>query len=430
MAFSKKQESILQAVFSGDYDAIIADGAIRSGKTVILLIAFILWSMDTYNEINLIIAGKTVGAVQRNLIKPLKRIKYMTDNFKINYSSSKGYMTVTRGQKTNYYYVFGGVNEKSQDVVQGGTMGGAFLDEVALMPRSFVEQCIGRCSMEEALLFFSCNPEHPTHWFKQEWIDKALKKRTYYSHFVMDDNPSLSERVKDRYKRQYSGIFYDRYVRGLWTKAEGIIYRQFSDNKSQYVLDKVPDDWKLDFIRIGVDFGGNNSKTAFVAYASYNNFHDLVIIKNHRIEGDYTTEDLGTQYQAFEKDLWDKYGLWLTTRADNAEPILIRSLKTYARYSTIKPAIKSQVFGRIKFTTSMQSMRHFWVLKECNYVIDALDNAVWSEKENNVRLDDKSTAEWIDSLDAMEYSFEEDIKKFMSIVPNLKDVTNYVKKVV
>lgn len=424
MTFSPKQEEVLDFIFGDEYDAVICDGAIRSGKTMILLIAYILWAMATFNDTDFIIAGKTVGTAQRNLVKPLKRIKYMTDNFNIKYTHTKSIMEISRGKKKNYFYVYGGVNEKSQDVVQGGTMGGVFLDEVALMPRSFVEQCIARCSLDGSKLLFSCNPEHPTHWFKEEWIDKAKEKKALYLHFDMNDNPSLSSKIKNRYQRQYSGVFFQRYVLGLWVKAEGIIYRQFSDNNDKYVLSKIPKDWVLDFVRIGIDFGGTKSKTVFTAYGCFNGFQDLVVLKNRKLDGDYTTDDLGKAYQEFEKELWKKYGLWLTARADNVESVLIRSLKTYAKYSTVKNAIKGEIFGRIKFVNSMIAMGHFWVLKDADLVIDALNNAVWNEKKDSERLDNEDTVKWIDVLDSMEYSFEEDMKKFLSIVPLLKDVNS------
>jgi|SRR5690554_2204109 len=420
VGFSKKQNDILLEVFKGEYDMIFADGAIRSGKTMILLIAFVLWAMSTYNETDLIIAGKTVGAANRNLIRPLRRIQYMRNNFNIKYTANKGYMEINRGDVTNYFYIFGGNNEKSQDVVQGGTMGGAFLDEVTLMPRSFVDQVMARCSLEDALILFSSNPEDPNHWYKKDFIDNAKGLNAYYKHFVMDDNPSLSERVKNRYKRQYTGVFYDRYVLGKWTKAEGIIYRTFVDNKEKFIFDEIPEDWKLDFVRLGVDFGGTESATAFVAYGCFNGFRELVILDDYRLDGDYNTHDLGKAYQEFEAKIYNEFKLWMTTRADSAEQVLIRSLRDYAQHSSIKNAKKGAIFGRIKFTNSMIDLNHFWVRRRANNVIDALDNAIWSDKQPDTRLDDKTTARWIDFLDAMEYSYEEDMKRFMRIVSLLK----------
>lgn len=415
--FSQKQEDILAFPYNDHgYEAVIADGSVRSGKTSVMSIAYILWAMANFNEMNFIIGGRTVGTVQRNVIKPLQRIKYMKTNFRIHYAPTKGYMEIRRGKIVNYFYVFGGINERSQDVVQGGTMAGMFLDEVALMPRSFVEQCIARCSEEDALLWFNCNPEHPEHWFKKEWIDKKEDKKVLYLHFTMDDNPSLSEKVKDRYRRRYSGVFFQRYILGLWTKAEGIIYKSFAENQDKYILDELPHDWKLDYIDVGIDFGGTKSKTKFVLKGVFNNMRDLVILDTYELSGDYTMEELGKAYQDFEAKVKREHKYYFNVYCDNAEPILIRTLKGYAKHSAVKEARKMEVYARIKFTDSMMSLGRFWIYRagsenRCSDLIGSLNSAVWDAKKENERLDDYSFD--VDVLDAMEYSFERDIKKFM-----------------
>lgn len=108
------------------------------------------------------------------------------------------------------------------------TLAGVLFDEVALMPRSFVEQALARCSVEGATFWFSCNPEHPEHWFYKEWIQKAEERRALYLHFTMQDNPALSPQVIRRYERMYTGRFYERFVLGEWTAPEGQIYDMFS----------------------------------------------------------------------------------------------------------------------------------------------------------------------------------------------------------
>jgi len=413
-AFSPKQLEILSFPYQneGEYDAVIADGAIRSGKTIAEALAFLLWSMSEFNGANFIIASKSVGAANRNIIRPLQQIKYIREHFDIKYSISKGYMTVERGKKINYYYVFGGMNERSQDVVQGGTMSGAFIDEAALMPRSFVEQCVARCSVENALIWFNCNPLNPAHWFKQEWIDKVKEKHVKYLHFTMDDNPSLTDRVKQRYINQNTGVFYKRNILGLWVAAEGVIYEDFANNPEQYIIDEVPSTWKLDYIDVGIDFGGTKSTTSFVLKGVYNGMRDLVILRDDELVGDYTTDELGLKYQEFEKKVQDEFGYYFNTYCDNAEPVLIRSLKNYARMSAIKKAAKTSIFGRIKFTTTMIKTHHFWIRgKYAPHVVKSLTEAVWDDKHADTRLDNGTFN--VDALDAMEYSFERDIKKLM-----------------
>ena len=211
-----------------DSNGIIADGAIRSGKTVAMALSFIMWGMSSFNGQNFIMAGKTVKSFHRNVLTPLKAI-LPGRGYRYAYNNSDGFLRVSKGAVVNDFYVFGGKDEASQDLVQGMTAAGAYFDEVALMPESFVNQATGRCSVDGSKLWFNCNPEAPLHWFKREWIDKADEKGLLFLHFTMDDNLSLSEEIKARYRSMYAGVFYLRYIKGLWAVAEGLIYSMFSD---------------------------------------------------------------------------------------------------------------------------------------------------------------------------------------------------------
>ena len=211
-----------------DKQGIIADGAIRSGKTVAMAVSFVIWGMTNFDRQNFIMAGKTVKSFQRNVLKPLQAI-LPGRGYSCRYLQTDGLLRVSKGLKTNDFYVFGGKDEASQDLVQGLTAAGACFDEVALMPESFVNQATGRLSVDGSKMWFNCNPEAPLHWFKRNWIDRADEKGLLCLHFTMDDNLSLSEDIKARYRAMYSGVFYLRYVKGLWAVAEGLIYSMFSD---------------------------------------------------------------------------------------------------------------------------------------------------------------------------------------------------------
>ena len=216
--FSRKQRQIFTwwADKSPVKDAvgIIADGAIRSGKTVSMSLSYVMWAMSKYDGQNFIMAGKTISSFKRNVLQNLKLMLTSRGYHWIYHISGEfpNMLEVTRNGKTNYFYIFGGKDEGSQDLVQGITAAGAFFDEVALMPESFVNQATGRCSVEGATWWFNCNPARPMHWFKLEWIDKRKKKRLLYLHFTMDDNLSLSEKVKEKYREMYAGVFYLRYI--------------------------------------------------------------------------------------------------------------------------------------------------------------------------------------------------------------------------
>lgn len=236
MIFSKKQLATLNWWLNPKYsqcDAIICDGAVRSGKTMSMTLGFFLWANTVFNNSSFAVCGKTVTSLRRNVITPY--IEMLRNyGFICEEKVSHNLINITFGGKTNRFYLFGGKDEGSASLIQGITLSGVFLDEVALMPRSFVEQALARCSVNGSKMWFNCNPDNPAHWFYNEWIKKTTEKNAFYLHFTMNDNPSLSDNVKERYKRLYSGAFYDRFVLGKWTASEGTIYPMFNPEKHIY----------------------------------------------------------------------------------------------------------------------------------------------------------------------------------------------------
>lgn len=209
-----------------DRTAIIADGAVRSGKTFSMSLSYVFWAMITFDGQQFGIAGKTIGSLRRNVVRPLKTT-LMELGFSVIDRRADNMLEVTLDGKTNLFYLFGGKDEGSQDLVQGITLAGFFFDEVALMPQSFVNQATARVSVDGGRFWFNMNPEGPYHWFKQEWIDQADSKRALRLHFTMRDNPSLSPDVLARYESMYTGVFYSRYILGQWVLADGVVYSNF-----------------------------------------------------------------------------------------------------------------------------------------------------------------------------------------------------------
>lgn len=229
--FSKKQLLALNWWCRGSAyhtkNAIICDGAVRSGKTLCMSLSFVCWAFYSFSDTSFAMCGKTIASLRRNVITPLLPILNEL-GFNCDYKISRNYLEITKDKRVNRFYLFGGRDESSASLIQGMTLGGVMLDEVALMPRSFVEQALARCSLENAKYFFNCNPEHPYHWFYNEWIKRCEDKNALYLHFTMEDNPSLSKSVINRYKKLYSGAFYERFVEGKWVTADGLVYPMFS----------------------------------------------------------------------------------------------------------------------------------------------------------------------------------------------------------
>lgn len=224
---SRKQAKILAFPYT-NYDALICDGAVRSGKTSIMMWAFVQWATENFSGQRFGICGKTVDSCVKNIVVPFTSMSLTKERYIIRWRRSDKILEVRRGAVTNYFEVFGGKDEGSAALIQGRTLAGVLLDEVVLMPRSFVEQALTRCSVDGAKLWFSCNPGSPQHWFYTEWIQRSKERNALYLHFEMTDNPGLSQKTLERYQAMFSGVFYDRYIRGLWVIAEGLVYPMFS----------------------------------------------------------------------------------------------------------------------------------------------------------------------------------------------------------
>ena len=235
------------------YDAIICDGAVRSGKTLAMGLGFFLWAGTRFRGQRFALCGKTVAALRRNVLEEVLPVLRAL-GWRCEEKRSERLLTVRCGARENRFYLFGGCNEASAALIQGATFAGALFDEAALMPRSFVEQACARCSVAGSRLWFDCNPEGPQHWFYREWILRAEERRALHLHFTMEDNPGLSERIRERYRRTYSGTFYRRFVLGEWSAAEGLIYDFFSPEA--YCADAPEEPWER--VRISADYGTVN----------------------------------------------------------------------------------------------------------------------------------------------------------------------------
>lgn len=408
--FSKKQRKVLnwwcRSSPVRDYNGIIADGAIRSGKSVAMSLSFVVWAMSEFEACNFAMCGKTIGSFRRNVLFWLK-LMLRSRGYSVSEQRTENLVVVRRGNLENYFYVFGGKDERSQDLIQGITLAGVFFDEVALMPESFVNQATGRCSVDGSKFWFNCNPGSPAHWFKTGWIDKRQDKRLLYLHFTMDDNLSLSEAVRERYRGMYTGVFFKRYILGEWKSADGVIYRQFADDPERFILDEVPADIIIG--TMGLDFGGNGSAHAGCLVGITRGYRSIVILDEYYrkevIDPGTLTDDVcgfvqRSQAQCRATSIW----------CDSAETTLIKGIRTevFARHIPVevRNARKGEIIDRIRLCDMLMSQGRFFIMRRCRHTIAALSEAVWDSKSptRDRRLDDGSTN--IDSLDALEYALE------------------------
>ena len=253
LRFSPKQRQVLTWWQTGRWQALICDGAVRSGKTFCMGLSFFLWAQHDFNGRQFALCGKTVGALRRNLLTELvpclRRI-----GMEVRENRSANTLTVVYAGHRNQFLLFGGKDASSAALIQGSTLAGLLLDETALMPRAFVEQAVARCSVRGSRLWFNCNPEGPEHWFYKEWIEKAESRGALRLHFTMEDNPGLPPEIRRRYERLYTGVFYRRFVLGEWAAAQGLVYDFFDPDKDAA---EVPDG-PFSAWRVSVDYGTVN----------------------------------------------------------------------------------------------------------------------------------------------------------------------------
>jgi len=383
--FSIKQKKVLTWWMEGsphcDKDAIICDGAVRSGKTLIMSLSFMVWSLQNYDGCNFGMAGKTIGSFKRNVWFWLK-IMLISRGYNIAKMSEMGENVYAISHKghTNYYYMFSGRDERSQDLVQGITVAGFFFDEVALMPQSFVTQACARCSVEGAKLWFNCNPEGPYHWFKVEWIDKAKEKYAYHLHFVLDDNPSLSDRVKQRYHRMFSGIFYERFILGLWVLANGVIYSMFDKEKNLWDDQELEDKliWDTSIMRyIAIDYGTTNPMVFLDIYDDHEN---EVLVRD-----EYYWNSKKKGRQKTDSEYADDLEAFIAEVEKPIVSVIIDpSAASFRAELTARGiphrAANNEVLDGIRMTATALQLGLLRIHKRCKHLTKEMMSYVWDEK--------------------------------------------------
>jgi PBSX family phage terminase large subunit len=399
-SFSKKQSNILKFAYN-DEEIIICDGAVRSGKTIVMSLAFVLWAMSNFDRTNFAICGKTVSNAERNILRPFQQIEGMP--FTLNYKISNRMLTVKCGKKENYFYLFGGKDESSYALIQGLTLAGVLFDEVALMPQSFVDQAIARTlSYSNAKIWFNCNPESPNHWFYKEWITNPDRKYKHL-HFLMRDNPILTEKEIQRAESLFTGVFYDRYIKGLWVRAEGIVFPDFANDPSRWIINKADVPKRFREVSVGFDIGGNGSAYAMTCTGQGYDGIQYKLKAEKRQAEDMAMDDIERFVVEFCEECEKQYGVRIDMINCDHIAVIVNTINDNTNYRAglcYKPPIPDRVFlysklfatDKIKFVDGM-----------CDDLIDEMQNLVFDERAEDARpLDDGSMQ--IDTWDSNIYS--------------------------
>ena len=381
----------------------VKTGATRSGKTYgdYFLLPKRLLAVHGEPGINMIL-GSTRGTLTRNLIQPMQAIygtalvgDIRTDN-----------TAVLFGEKC---CCLGADNVRQVNRLRGSSIKYCYGDEVTTWHPEVFEMLKSRLDKACSRFDGTCNPEGPTHWFKK-FLD-AQGAEIYQQAYAIDDNPFNPPEVVARMKRDYAGtVYYDRYIRGLWVAAEGAVYRVFADQPAQFMLDVAElAAHPLATATLGVDFGGNGSGHAFACTGFEKGFQGMISLDEWYHRGEITPEKLDAAFVDFARLCAERYGARVAY-CDSAEPTLILGLRAACARERlpleIRKARKSAINGRIRFLCRMMAAGRYHMLPACRYTREALLNALWDGRHTteDVRLDDGTTN--IDSLDALEYSFE------------------------
>lgn len=381
----------------------ILEGSVSSGKTWISLVMWAFWVGTMPKDKLYLMCAKSLTTLKRNCLLLLQDL-VGEKNFTFSLSTKEGKLF-------GRTILLEGANDaRSESKIRGMTLQGAYCDELTQFPEDFFAMLLSRLRVEGAKLISTTNPDVPTHWLKTKYIDRADELDLLDVKFLIDDNTTLEPSYIENIKREYVGVFRDRFIKGLWVAAQGAIYTIFSDNVSLYYTDN-PD---YDFIQVGVDFGGHKSAHTFVATGlKYDNSKITALMSERYDAVGKSPDDLYNKLNAFLGRLAAAYGTARFIYADSAEQTLINGMRTHIDIA-IKNSIKNPIIDRIRATTGLMASGRFFITRNCGTLVKALSDAVYNEKKlDDERLDDGTSD--IDTLDAFEYSWEKYIKQLVRV---------------
>lgn len=367
---SEKQMKILAFPYT-KYEAIICDGAIRSGKSSIMMWAFVKWGMMNFDGQRFAICGKSVDSCIKNVIQPFLAMSLARETYRLRWRRIDKVLEVQNGNITNLFEVFGGKDESSFALIQGRTLAGVLLDEVALQPRSFVEQALARCSVSGSRFWFNCNPGPPSHWFYQEWIKQTERHKALHLHFLLEDNPALDPEIVERYKNTYAGVFYRRYILGEWCVADGLVYPMF--DKSKHI---ATEQYSGGVYYISIDYGTLNP-TAMGLWQLRNG--KAVMLKEYYYDGrkqkrQKTDEEYADDLEAFAEGYQIERVI-----VDPSAASFKETLRRRGKFAVMDA--NNAVLDGIRLTGSLLLAGRILFDASCENTFDEFGSYCWDEKK-------------------------------------------------
>ena len=399
MTFSPKQRAALALLKTGGLRRLnILQGSVRSGKTYISMVMWGFWVAGSPSDGAYLMAGKTLTTLKRNVLEPMCEL--FGSAFSYSITKKEGWLFGRR------IYLEGAANIGAESKIRGMTLHGAYCDELTLFGEDFFVMLLSRLSDEGAKLFATTNPDSPNHWVKRDYLDNENVDLLSIK-FTLDDNESLPRDYVRALKSEFCGVFYDRFILGNWVAAQGRVYECFSRQNviSSEELERRLSERRLITSTIGVDYGGNESASAFVHVGFDAGFRNMYVLSEYYDKRNRSAESLISSFADYVAGEKQRYPMLWCACCDSAEQLLIKSFRGAVNIE-VKNALKRPINTRINMLGRLISAGRFFVSEDCPHLIEALESAVWDERDihKDVRLDNGTTN--IDSLDALEYAFE------------------------
>lgn len=396
-------------ILNNDKRINLLTGAVRSGKTYVSLLKWAIFVGSMPEDSEFLMTGKTITSLKRNCLGLLQDL--VGDNFKYSISQKSGTLFGRR------IWLEGANDERAESKIRGMTLAGAYIDELTQIPYEFYTMLLSRLSIKNAKLYATTNPDAPSHWVKTDIIDNQEIDKKIWS-FNFDDNEILkreNQEYFDELKIQFQsmgGVFYERFILGLWVMAEGLIYKQFANNEEMFIKDEAKDEFgnRINFliISIGIDYGATQGETELKATGITPYFREVWTIDEEKITGLYDPEEFYKTFVSFYNRVVSEYGKVTHAFADYGAlgQVLTFGLNKYLQKVGIPlkvdDCIKGQIIDRIYMDQMLFAQMRRFILRKCKYLREAYRQAVWDDKKVDTRLDDGTTP--IDDLDASEYS--------------------------
>lgn len=375
---TNKQKEFL---FAKDKRLNFLSGSVRSGKTYISLLKFVLWVASMPPDCEFIMVGKSIGSLQRNCF-----------NYIYNFVGEKNFVVHKSSKKTTIFgrtvWIEGALDERSEGKIRGMTLAGAYCDEVTLYPESFFVMLLTRLSVKGAKLYATCNPDNPTHYIKEKYIDKKDELDCAVWSFLLTDNTHLPQDYIDNLSKEFSGAFYRRFVLGEWCKADGLIYPVYED-----AIATPPDEEALQYV-LSIDYGTMNAFSVGL-WAKYSKAWWR--IKEYYYSGrdeqvQKTDEDYACDLDEFTKDIYTAGKI--KTIVDPSAASFITLLRRRGRYHVI-PADNAVIDGIRETATCLQTGK-IKISPICKNWIKEVRGYSWDEsasedkpiKENDHAMDE------------------------------------------